>query len=365
FKEAEAVLDEAMGETNAAAFPLVAAHASLVQLLVRLRAGHTESWRDEAAVAIAEAMAVFQDADHHAGLAMGWRLLGWSHGTACHFGLAAESAERALDEARLAADSRLETQSATAYAAAAVFGPTPVAEAIERCERAVEQVSGDRQSEGILLALLASLLAMEGRFERARELLAHGLTMLDELRLPARVARADHEAWRVEMLAGDLVAAERHIRHGYDLLVELGEKYLFSTIGGLLGQTLYALGRYDEAEQLGRQSQEVATEDDVDTQALWRCLLSKIQARRGAFEEGEALVREAIDVLAPTDAVLLQYGAFLDLAEVLDLAGRAEEARAAIKEALGLAELKQSTVMVAAAKRVLAAATERSLVTER
>jgi class 3 adenylate cyclase/tetratricopeptide (TPR) repeat protein len=363
FEESGAILDEAMEKAAAAALPLVPAHASLVRLLVRLRAGHTETWHDEAAVTIAEAMAAFEGAGDHGGLAKGWRLLAWSHGTACHFGLTADAAERALEEARLAGDSRQQTVAATGYAAAAVFGPTPVREAIERCERAVEQVSGDRQSEGVLLALLASLVAMEGSFDRARELAARGITMLEELRLPARVARAAQEAWRVEMLAGDVETAERQIRLGYDLLVELGEKYLRSTIGGLLGQTLYELGRYEEAEQLARESQELATPDDVDTQALWRCLMSKLAARRGAFEEGEALVREAIDILAPTDAVLLQFLAFLDLAEVLQLAGSTDGARAAVGEALKLAELKQSPVMVAAAERVPAAATERSLVT--
>jgi tetratricopeptide (TPR) repeat protein len=363
FEESGAILDEAMEKATTAALPLVPAHASLVRLLVRLRAGHIETWRDEAAVTITEAMAAFEGAGDHAGLAKGWRLLAWSHGTACHFGLTAEAAERALEEARLAGDFRQEAVAATGYAAAAVFGPTPVREAIERCERAVEQVSGDRQSEGVLLALLASLVAMEGSFDRARELAARGITMLEELRLPARVARAAQEAWRVEMLAGNVDAAERQIRLGYDLLVELGEKYLRSTVGGLLGQTLYDLGRYEEAEQLARESQELATADDVDTQALWRCLLSKLVARRGAFEEGETLAREAIDILAPTDAVLLQFLAFLDLAEVLQLAGRTDEAMAAVGEALKLAELKESPVMVAAAERVLAAATERSLVT--
>jgi tetratricopeptide (TPR) repeat protein len=341
----------------------VAAHASLVRLLVRLRAGQTESWRDEAAETIVEAMSAFEEAGDHAGLAKGWRLLAWSHGTACHFGLTAEAAECALDEARLAGDSRQETVAAMGYAAAAVFGPTPVAEAIERCENAVEQVSGDRASEAMLLALLASLLAMEGSFDRARELSGQGIAMLEELRLPARVARAAQEAWRVEMFAGDVDAAERQIRLGYDLLVELGEKYLRSTIGGLLGQTLYTLGRYDEAEQLARESQELATEDDVDTQALWRSLLSKLVARRGAFEEGEALVREALQILEPTDAILLQFGAYSDLAEVLHLAGRTDDSPSAIESALEMGELKQSSVMAAAAKEALAAATERSLVT--
>ena len=148
------------------------------------------------------------------------------------------------------------------------------------------------------------------------------------------------ETWRVEMLAGDTRAAERELRRAYDLLCALGEKYLLSTVAGLLGQTLYALGRYDEVEELGRLAQELATDDDVETQALWRCVHAKLSARQGAHDEAEALARDALEILAPTDAIILKYGALLDLAEVLGIAGRPEEAAIALQEALQLAELK-------------------------
>jgi ATP/maltotriose-dependent transcriptional regulator MalT len=157
------------------------------------------------------------------------------------------------------------------------------------------------------------------------------------------------------MLAGDVAAAERELRGGYDILVQMGEKYLLSTVAGLLGQTLYALGRFDEVEELGLLSRELATDDDVDTQALWRCVLGKVQARRGAVAEGESLVREAIEILSKTDAVLLQYGARLDLAEVQRLAGGAG-LEATLVEARTLAEAKESPVMASAVETELAAA---------
>jgi tetratricopeptide (TPR) repeat protein len=362
FEEAQAVLVEAMERATAGGADVVRANAALLDLLVRLRTGEEENWRDEAAITIAEAMAVFEAAGDDRGMGNGWRLLSWMHGTACHFGLAAETSERAIEHARRAGDQRQQTQAATAYAAAAVFGPTPVHEALERCERMIGEVSGDRHSEGILLALLASLHALSGSFSEARELVARSRAMLEDLGLRARVARVAHEAWRVEMLAGDPESAEREIRRGYDLLVELGEKYLRSTLGGLLGQTLYDLGRIDEAAALALETRELAAADDVDTQSLWRCLQARLLARQGAVADAEALVREALAILAPTDAVLLQYGANLDLAEVLGNAGRHDEAEAAVRAALGLADLKQSRVLAAAAQTRLAAATERSLV---
>jgi len=137
---------------------------------------------------------VFQESEDHAGLAKSWRLLAWTHGTACNFGLAAEAQEHALQEARLAGDVRQQSRAATAYAVAAVFGPTRVSEAIERCEEMLELVSGDRHSEGILLGYLASLLAMQGEFDRARELISHGRALLQELGLEVESALMEHPA---------------------------------------------------------------------------------------------------------------------------------------------------------------------------
>jgi ATP/maltotriose-dependent transcriptional regulator MalT len=282
------------------------------------------------------------------------------HGTACHFANAAEASERALFNAEIAGDGRQQTLAATGYAAASLFGPTPVAEAIDRCESAVARVAGDRKSEGILVALLASLLAMRGEFDRARELTRRGRALLEELGLDMEVASLANEAWRVEMLAGDAVAAERELRHAYELLTAAGEKYFLSTVAGLLAQTLYILERFDEAEALGRLTEELATDDDVSTQALWRCVRGKLLARDGSFDEAESCVREALAILEPTDHVLLRYGALLDLAEVQQLAGR--PSRDSLDEARSLAQAKASSVMAAAAEGLLAAEASRTLV---
>jgi predicted ATPase/class 3 adenylate cyclase len=352
FDEAQTVLTEAIGLGEESGNRSAAANASLVQLLVQLRTGDVENWRDMAAETIAEAMAVFEVSGDDAGLAKAWRLLGWMHGTACRFGLTAEASERALERARAADDIRQQTRAATAYAAAALYGPTSVAEAIERCDLMLPLASGDRQAEGVLSALLASLLAMNGSFDRARELAAHGTGLLEELDLGVEVASARLEAWRVEMFAGDSEAAERQLRPAYEYLVEVGEKFFLSTVAGLLGQTLYALERFDEADSLGSLSEELATEEDADAQALWRCIRGKLLARDGSFEEAEALVREAIDVLEPTDALLFKFGALLDLAEIQRLAGR-DGVTETLLAARDLAAAKGSPVMARTAEHLL------------
>ena len=237
FDEAGEALEEAISRTSVA--PAPAARASLVRLLVRLRTGDADGWqRDAVERAIAEAIDVFEAERDEAGLAMAWRLLAWSAGTACRFGDAADAAERAVEHAQRASDVRQERRAATAYAGAALLGPTNVDEAIARCESCLEQTAGDRQSEGNLLAILGGLYAMQGSFDHARDLVTRGRVLFEELDLEVEAARVDLEAWRVEMLARDLDAAERQLRRAYDALDAVGEKYLLSTVAGYLAQTL-------------------------------------------------------------------------------------------------------------------------------
>ena len=168
FEEATAVLEEATGYV--AHDPSAAARASLIRLLVRLRTGGPAEWRRETVDdEIAVARAVFEREGDEAGLAMAYRLLAWSAGTACRFGDAAAANAKAVEHARHAGDVREERRAIMAYAGAISLGPTNVDEAIGRCEEGLEATAGNRQSEGILLALLGGLYAMQGSFDHARE----------------------------------------------------------------------------------------------------------------------------------------------------------------------------------------------------
>jgi hypothetical protein len=64
-------------------------------------------------------------------------------------------------------------------------------------------------------------------------------------------------------------------------------------------------------------------------------------------------VREALEILEPTDAVLFRFGALLDLAEVRRLAG--EDPTETLVEAKTLAAAKGSKVMAGAVETMLAA----------
>ena len=355
YDEASAVLEEAIARPNEA--PAAAARATLVRMLVGLRTGDAGSWRRETVdQTIAAARDVFATEDDESGLAMAYRLLAWSAGTACRFGDAADASALALEHARRAGDARQAIRAATAFAGAALLGPTNVDEAIARCESSLDQAAGNRQSEGNLLAIMAGLYAMQGAFDHARELAGRGRALLSELGLDLDVARADMEAWRVEMLAGDVDAAEAALRRSYDALVARGETYLRSTVAGLLAETLFERGApLEEVEKLGAQSQELADDDDVDSQAVWRRVRGRVLEQRGEHAAAEHIIREALALLEPTDATLFQLQAELDLGDVLAAADRTDDARAAYEAARELAEQKGGVVLLGAVLRRLEA----------
>jgi class 3 adenylate cyclase/tetratricopeptide (TPR) repeat protein len=343
FPWAELFLEEAI-EARAAGNGLVPALAELLILRVKAQAGSAERWSERLVDEASRTIASSDLAQDDAMLATIWRLLSWAHGATCRFGLATNAAEHAIAHARRAHDGRQTRLAGAHYALAALRGPTPVPEAIQRCEEIVAETQGDRRTQGVVKSTLGVLFAMRGEFERARSLAADAQALLGDLGPTVVGASTSLETAWVERLAGDLEGAERELRRDYVALTELGERYFLSTVAGELARVLYEQGREDEAEQLSRHSQKLADEDDIASQMLWRTVQAKIMARKGNRDGALILIGEAIDLLTPTDAVSAQAETLVDLADVLRRAGRAREADEVLEDAVALYQLKGNLV---------------------
>ena len=347
FDEARATLDDAAGAAHALNDPRLAADARLMQLLLELRLGETENWGEQAAPEIEQAIAVLTEAGDEAALAKAWRLLGYVHGTACNYGEAEKACERALVHAGRAGDGREARVNATSYALAACWGPTAAPVAIERCEAVLEQVSASRLSRGWVLSILGHLQAMQGNFERARALCRDGRAEIEELGSTWYVAWTALPSSRVEFLAGEPGAAERELRRSDELLGQMGERYLRSTVTALLARSVLEQGRGHEAYELTEAAEELSGLDDVETQAAWRSVRAASLARDGKVEEALRLAQEALQLLLDTDSAVMKVEALAELAEVLTLAGDSG-AEWALAEARRLAESKGNTAAAAA-----------------
>jgi tetratricopeptide (TPR) repeat protein len=204
----------------------------------------------------------------------------------------------------------------------------------------------------VTLHPLGSLHATTGDVETARSLIHEGNEILGELgRMQSAVSH--HEAL-VEMLGGRPAAAEQRLRQGYEKLEQMGERGLLATTAAMLAQALYAQGRYDEAEAHCEVSEASAPHEDFATHVMWRGVRAKLLARAGAHAAALALAHEGLSLIERTDLLTHHGDALLDLADVLRIAERGDEANAAAHEALGLYERKGNLVSAGRARSRLA-----------
>ena len=92
----------------------------------------------------------------------------------------------------------------------------------------------------------------------------------------------------------------------------------------------------------------ITASDDTLTHVIWRAVKAKALASDGRCMQAEALARSALALVEPTDMLWHHGDALLDLAEVLRLCSRPDEAADAVRAALALYEAKGN---VAAADR--------------
>ena len=298
----------------------------------------------EELIRVAEhAIPLLEELNDQLGLAKAWWLRSEADVIAGRWGARAEALERALEHARRVPDAREESTVVALLAQALEYGPTPVPEAIRRCEE-LRDAAPDDAAVAAIASTLGALHAMEGDFDEARELCAQARALWEDvgrryLRMGGSLAAAS-----VELLAGDPEAAVRELRWAYDELERMGERGMRSTVAAFLAQALVARGRYEEAEEFTKISEETGAEADVVTQAIWRSTRAHALAHRGNVVTAERLAREAMKLAAGTDFLDLQAGAFLSLAEVLRAAGRTEAVRPLVELAKSTYERKGNVV---------------------
>jgi len=93
--------------------------------------------------------------------------------------------------------------------------------------------------------------------------------------------------------------------------------------------------------------EEMAADDDVDAQALWRGVRARILAARGEVSLAIELASEAVSLRRSTDSPVLQAEAFMDLAEVQLAGDDPAGCTVALERALALVAHKGDVVSAA------------------
>jgi class 3 adenylate cyclase/tetratricopeptide (TPR) repeat protein len=316
------------------------AHALILDLWVRFLA-EPEGWADEAYREARRAMSIFeQEKDEH-GLARGWSLLGLFHLTKCNFGASEEAWESAAAHAYAAGDHRDWLESLSWVPLVVWAGRVPVEAGIRRCEDVLARAAGDRKAMSAALFSWGNLEAMRGRFDESRQLIGQARSAVEEVALTVWNAGPLTEMSALaELWADNWAGAERELRSAVATLQGTGELAWLPTIAGLLAESIYVQGRYDEAAAFVRLGENTAGSDDAYSQGLLRCVRAKIQARAGQPDGAVAHARQAVAIAEPTDFLFLQSFVLDGLGEVLQLAGRRDDADRTLAEAVRVCEQK-------------------------
>jgi class 3 adenylate cyclase/tetratricopeptide (TPR) repeat protein len=355
FARADAVLSEAVERARAAGERAGAADAAVALAHTRLSTSPADMSQDQAERDLEDAIRTFEALGDKAGLARALSVTGILHHWQGRSATGLAELEQAARYARDADDWAQEAESLRYMLVAALWGPTPVPELLQRVESLRSRGRANRLLEVGLLRVRAQLAAMQGRFDLGRELIAQATLVAEEaaLRLPL-IAGIPHHAGYIELLAGDAAAAERALRPACDELERLSDWGHFATIAPLLADALYAQERDEEALRLTELVERIAMPGDVDPAIAWRRVRAKVLARRGDFDEAERLGREATALGAQTDLLDDRASAAADLVEVLRLAGRPQESAAAVQEGIRLYEMKGNIAAAAKLRTVLA-----------
>jgi class 3 adenylate cyclase/tetratricopeptide (TPR) repeat protein len=281
------------------------------------------------------------------GLAKAWRLVSDISVFACDWQGRAEALEQAIAHARRTTEAKPDLSIYVGLLADALhYGPTPAREALVRCDLFLEEAGDDLALRASVSGNRGALLAMLGRLDEARAAYAESVDIHDRLGLSMRRVAFSYKGAEIELLAGDLAAAEAELSFEYEQLEQMGERGMRAVVSASLADVLLAQGRDDDAVRFAEVAAALAEPEDVAAQALHRTVRGRLELHAGRAAEAEDLAREAVELAATTDFLELQAVAALGLAEVLRATGKAEEADGRVAEARDAYERKGNLVMV-------------------
>jgi DNA-binding SARP family transcriptional activator/tetratricopeptide (TPR) repeat protein len=228
-------------------------------------------------------------------------------------------------------------------------GATPVREAVRTCEEVIDRRGMFHPG---VLCELATLHAMQGAFDEARDMLARARRdMVERWRFRRPLMWAARSSAAVETLAGDIEGSERELRAALQLALGFQEREPVARIAAGLSRVLSMRGRSSEADGFATMSMDHAPAQGAAAQALWRAANARVMVSRGDYLEAERFAREAVG-LAPAEMLNLRADLLVDLAEVLLWARQPAKAEPVIAQAIELYERKGNLVSAASARAV-------------
>jgi class 3 adenylate cyclase len=311
---------------------------------IRVQRGHDD---DLAAVAT-EAVRVFGSLGDDRGLSQAWRRLALVSLTDWRFADAAEQAGRALEHARRAGDGSENAGLADVLCTALLFGAEPADAASRRCLELLDELEPAQPVTAAVSSTLAVLRAMQGSFAESRALRVEAAAIYDGLGARLQRAGLAELSASAELLAGDLEAAERELRHAFGVFLDVGSTALAGFNAARLARLAVGRDGLDAADERLGFAREHVDQADLDGLVELRLAEAHVALAHGRRDEALQLAEEACAAVGDTESLTYRAEAAALRAAILD-----EEPAEAV-------ELYERKGNVAAAARLRALVTAKA-----
>jgi class 3 adenylate cyclase/tetratricopeptide (TPR) repeat protein len=332
-ERAQATIREALALADAGGDDRLRAHVVVLGLLHGVLDHASLGYEDRQTAQEREAeraLLVFEAAEDHLGLSRALRLRGDAASGRGRIADEEVAIEAALRHARAAGDAREQAECVLELSFVLTMGPTPVEDGIRRCVEEIAAYPGDRSIEGWMSHALAHLRARRAEFDEALELAERCRSVLLETGQLYTHALLAEVVADIHLLAGRPDPAIDVLAEAFETSDRLGKPS--ALLAAFLARVLCAAGRYEEAEAIAGR----ALDGAAWMAAIAKGQLARVRARAGQLDEAERLAREAVSWFDSTDWIHMHGDRLMDLADVLEVLGRTDEAREAAAEALEL-----------------------------
>jgi class 3 adenylate cyclase/tetratricopeptide (TPR) repeat protein len=232
-------------------------------------------------------------------------------------------------------------------------GPSPLTAVLAEVEEQLRRFAGDRAITASILLNRARTLAYLGRADDARADAEASRAFGQEVGRRAEDADYSHVDGIAAWSRGDLEDARQHLAEAHRIQGAYELSWGFAYTGPSLARVLMDLGGVRDAEQVLVDFRNNVQHPTARANA--KSIAAVVAARDGDLDRALRLSREAMDLVLATDLLMDQGAVTLERAEVLLLAGRPAEARAAVEDALARFERKEYAIGIRRAREFLTA----------
>jgi DNA-binding SARP family transcriptional activator/predicted ATPase len=346
---AAATLEESASEADRHGDGRVAARVSVARAAWRLDTGDMSP--EEALSLTTEALAILEDAEDARGQHRAWMAVGAVHNFRYEMALMGEAAARAEACARGIGFST--SASIGMQADAFLYGPTPAAAAISKCQELLDRTA-DRAGSANVLVRLSGLHGLIGGFREADDLLDESRAAYAEIGLTLSEHTCwAHAAFAVRRLANRAAEAEAIARASMEALLALGQSAWAATRAVQLADLALDHAQVDDAGKMAALANRHASKYDVLVQFMLLRVQARLKARTGDIAAAERLAKRAVTLSERTDDLSARADTLTALAEVLLLASRPSDAARAAANADALYDAKENIAGRERAHRIL------------